>query len=136
MIRVVFDSLVCPCFVFFLMLRRPPRSTRTDTLFPYTTLFRSRCEPEKPRRQSADAPRRQRRTCHGRQLVSASQAQGPQAVKGPLASYLRRMLLTQTLGLLLALAALMQILDLLDATTDILKRDLGLRGVQIGRAHV
>src|SRR3546814_20626615 len=28
------------CFV-FLMIRRPPRSTRTDTLFPYTTLFRS-----------------------------------------------------------------------------------------------
>src|SRR3546814_16453866 len=27
--------------MFFLMLRRPPRSTRTDTLFPYTTLFRS-----------------------------------------------------------------------------------------------
>src|SRR3546814_6374041 len=26
----------------FLMMRRPPRSTRTDTLFPYTTLFRSR----------------------------------------------------------------------------------------------
>src|SRR3546814_11065746 len=32
MIRFVF---------FFLMIRRPPRSTRTDTLFPYTTLFRS-----------------------------------------------------------------------------------------------
>src|SRR3546814_11139355 len=31
------DSHVC----FFLMLRRPPRSTRTDTLFPYTTLVRS-----------------------------------------------------------------------------------------------
>src|SRR3546814_19660147 len=30
------------CFFFFLMIRRPPRSTRTDTLFPYTTLFRSR----------------------------------------------------------------------------------------------
>src|SRR3546814_19896269 len=29
-------SIVC-----FLMIRRPPRSTRTDTLFPYTTLFRS-----------------------------------------------------------------------------------------------
>src|SRR3546814_14991253 len=29
------------CF-FFLMIRRPPRSTRTDTLFPYTTLFRSK----------------------------------------------------------------------------------------------
>src|SRR3546814_15332756 len=27
--------------VFFLMIRRPPRSTPTDTLFPYTTLFRS-----------------------------------------------------------------------------------------------
>src|SRR3546814_13943042 len=26
---------------YFLMIRRPPRSTRTDTLFPYTTLFRS-----------------------------------------------------------------------------------------------
>src|SRR3546814_5255644 len=29
-------------FIFFLMIRRPPRSTRTDTLFPYTTLFRSK----------------------------------------------------------------------------------------------
>src|SRR3546814_16803004 len=28
-------------FLFFLMRRRPPRSTRTDTLSPYTTLFRS-----------------------------------------------------------------------------------------------
>src|SRR3546814_15260386 len=28
-------------FLFFLMIRRPPRSTRTDTLCPYTTLFRS-----------------------------------------------------------------------------------------------
>src|SRR3546814_11300630 len=28
-------------FLCFLMIRRPPRSTRTDTLFPYTTLFRS-----------------------------------------------------------------------------------------------
>src|SRR3546814_20622854 len=31
--------------ILFLMIRRPPRSTRTDTLFPYTTLFRS--EPSK-----------------------------------------------------------------------------------------
>src|SRR3546814_11262287 len=29
------------CLCLFLMIRRPPRSTRTDTLFPYTTLFRS-----------------------------------------------------------------------------------------------
>src|SRR3546814_8077848 len=28
-------------YLYFLMIRRPPRSTRTDTLFPYTTLFRS-----------------------------------------------------------------------------------------------
>src|SRR3546814_20216610 len=42
-------SLSCYCLLFtffltlffFLMIRRPPRSTRTDTLFPYTTLFRS-----------------------------------------------------------------------------------------------
>src|SRR3546814_20833396 len=27
--------------MYFLMIRRPPRSTRTDTLFPYTTLFRA-----------------------------------------------------------------------------------------------
>src|SRR3546814_20594108 len=37
--------MYCICsfyFVFFFfMIRRPPRSTRTDTLFPYTTLFRS-----------------------------------------------------------------------------------------------
>src|SRR3546814_16368758 len=32
---------------FFLMIRRPPRSTRTDTLFPYTTLFRSRQDPRR-----------------------------------------------------------------------------------------
>src|SRR3546814_8057050 len=34
-------SILRSVFVFFLMIRRPPRSTRTDTLFPYTTLFRS-----------------------------------------------------------------------------------------------
>src|SRR3546814_16998731 len=35
------EYLICRWCFFFLMLRRPPRSTRTDTLFPYTTLFRS-----------------------------------------------------------------------------------------------
>src|SRR3546814_21202269 len=33
--------MVCSYMFFFLMKRRPPRSTRTYTLFPYTTLFRS-----------------------------------------------------------------------------------------------
>src|SRR3546814_8322463 len=32
---------MCLILFFVLMIRRPPRSTRTDTLFPYTTLFRS-----------------------------------------------------------------------------------------------
>src|SRR3546814_16989740 len=35
--------------IFFLMIRRPPRSTRTDTLFPYTTLFRSGFDLERHR---------------------------------------------------------------------------------------
>src|SRR3546814_8756705 len=34
-------SVLYALFWFFVMIRRPPRSTRTDTLFPYTTLFRS-----------------------------------------------------------------------------------------------
>src|SRR3546814_11188960 len=38
---LVFIPLLTYLFIFFLMIRRPPRSTRTDTLFPYTTLFRS-----------------------------------------------------------------------------------------------
>src|SRR3546814_19339537 len=36
-----FFSILSDFFFCFLMIRRPPRSTRTDTLFPYTTLFRS-----------------------------------------------------------------------------------------------
>src|SRR3546814_12610755 len=32
--------VICICF-FLYMIRQPPKSTRTDTLFPYTTLFRS-----------------------------------------------------------------------------------------------
>src|SRR3546814_16598909 len=47
--------LLSALFFFFLMILRPPRSTRTDTLFPYTTLFRSdrnrRCVPA-PRSRS------------------------------------------------------------------------------------
>src|SRR3546814_12658981 len=47
-VLIVFLDLWSRCVMFltmslffFLMIRRPPRSTRTDTLFPYTTLFRS-----------------------------------------------------------------------------------------------
>src|SRR3546814_16484505 len=43
---------------FFLMLRRPPRSTRTDTRFPYTTLFRSaRRRPPRGHRDDEDPAR-------------------------------------------------------------------------------
>src|SRR3546814_5660286 len=38
---ILIITVVLILYVFFLMIRRPPRSTRTDTLFPYTTLFRS-----------------------------------------------------------------------------------------------
>src|SRR3546814_18259796 len=62
----------------FLMIRRPPRSTRTDTLFPYTTLFRSLLG-------------RSRTTVHSRAaaqlfMVVLSQllaAEGPGAATGP-----------------------------------------------------
>src|SRR3546814_6809925 len=47
--------LVYICF-FFLMIRRPPRSTRTDTLFPYTTLFRSVGADLGDRREVGDRP--------------------------------------------------------------------------------
>src|SRR3546814_2926083 len=58
------------CFCFFLMIRRPPRSTRTDTLFPYTTLFRSGTASDRlrgrghlPDRPEEDPPDRARREC-------------------------------------------------------------------------
>src|SRR3546814_2795021 len=38
--------------VFVLMIRPPPRSTRTDTLFPYTTLFRSAAWPPAPQKKA------------------------------------------------------------------------------------
>src|SRR3546814_13439443 len=44
------------CSVFFLMIRRPPRSTRTDTLFPYTTLFRSVSDPDRSDGQPVGTP--------------------------------------------------------------------------------
>src|SRR3546814_3213369 len=42
-------------FFFFLRIRRPPRSTRTDTLFPDTTLFRSLAHPRDAVVETADA---------------------------------------------------------------------------------
>src|SRR3546814_19945252 len=48
--------------IFFYMIRRPPRSTRTDTLFPYTTLVRSRdrtaLRPPRPSHRESRSPAR------------------------------------------------------------------------------
>src|SRR3546814_5244799 len=50
------------------MIRRPPRSTRTDTLFPYTTLFRSggarRVAMRRPDRSAIERRQRRRATGH------------------------------------------------------------------------
>src|SRR3546814_17746243 len=67
--------------VFFLMIRRPPRSTRTDTLFPYTTLFRS------PRRPGVGQhPQAQGHRCRNRRRNLAESRHGllahPQTLSG------------------------------------------------------
>src|SRR3546814_15612047 len=49
---------------FFLMIRRPPRSTRTDTLFPYTTLFRSRTHTLLHRRRHRHSEKTMRSQLH------------------------------------------------------------------------
>src|SRR3546814_6920320 len=68
--------------IFFLMIRRPPRSTRTDTLFPYTTLFRStgpdRSAPARSRRDPAsfgDVPEPDPEDPHGQQDEAEAQSQ-------------------------------------------------------------
>src|SRR3546814_20417276 len=56
-------SFIGSC-VFFLIIRLPPKSTRTDTLFPYPTLFRSRA---RHRRRGLSPQRRRHRPPGGRQ---------------------------------------------------------------------
>src|SRR3546814_7881682 len=60
---------MCVLLLFCLMIRRPPRSTRTDTLFPYTTLFRS-IDPQHAPSLAAQArgdgdPQGAQGACHG-----------------------------------------------------------------------
>src|SRR3546814_3739533 len=66
--------------VFFLKIRRPPRSTRTDTLFPYTTLFRSRRAGVAVDGRRGVARRRARR-CLQRAVVGRCQPLQPQRVE-------------------------------------------------------
>src|SRR3546814_761781 len=58
------------------MIRRPPRSTRTDTLFPYTTLFRSDYVVDRPRRDLCAA----RGNGRGRARSHAGTSQQPRAL--------------------------------------------------------
>src|SRR3546814_12678609 len=86
-----FDNVTFDCFFFFLMIRRPPRSTRTDTLFPYTTLFRSGdCAAEdhgQPFARGAPDPR----TRHPRAARSRHQRPcRPQERAGACRAFLRR----------------------------------------------
>src|SRR5213075_3477978 len=60
----------CFVFVFFLMIRRPPRSTQQGTLFPYTTLFRSRHRWRRRWRHPADTGRARRSEEHTSELQS------------------------------------------------------------------
>src|SRR3546814_11251421 len=57
-------TLIYISVFFFLIIRRPPRSTRTDTLFPYTTLFRS--VPTRDARRPGDDARPQGRAAQSR----------------------------------------------------------------------
>src|SRR3546814_17410029 len=66
-------------FFFFFMIRRPPRSTRTDTLFPYTTLFRSaQAHRVGADRRVADRLRPDRWLRHGRHGTDALRRQDRQ----------------------------------------------------------
>src|SRR3546814_7282364 len=68
------------CYFIFLMMRRPPRSTRTDTLFPYTTLFRSS-------QRYATLSRADRRTRPPRCLTHTGGASyAPPSLRGSLAT--------------------------------------------------
>src|SRR3546814_14339609 len=66
------------------MIRRPPRSTRTDTLFPYTTLFRSASEPRAraARRHAVRVPHTRRTASRreGRRSVHDRRCQGAVAM--------------------------------------------------------
>src|SRR3546814_5256752 len=60
MLLLFSSSFLFICVFFFLSTRRPPRSTRPDTLFPYTTLFRSSLRHEVQARYDALSPHLQR----------------------------------------------------------------------------
>src|SRR3546814_11910055 len=60
------------------MIRRPPRSTRTDTLFPYTTLFRSPPKPGAPRPLEVDSQGQALRALFGDTMRAAPKSDSEQ----------------------------------------------------------
>src|SRR3546814_3056625 len=62
------------------MIRRPPRSTRTDTLFPYTTLFRS-AELDRHARRAIRPQAAERRCRCGGRRVQPDRARSPRGVR-------------------------------------------------------
>src|SRR6187200_3474438 len=74
---VVSFSLFYSFLFFFLMIRRPPRSTLCQTLFPYTTLFRS-CA--RRRRRSPALPASRRAGTRARSEEHTSELQSPDTI--------------------------------------------------------
>src|SRR3546814_11636550 len=78
------------------MIQRPPRSTRTDTLFPYTTLIRSEGR-DRQRREHRGEQREQGLVCHA--LISILKASTPRRPPSPPSSRRKRKGLRQQFGL-------------------------------------
>src|SRR3546814_18965102 len=133
---------MCLCFFFFflhfcfVMIRRPPISTRTDTLFPYTTLFRSRMVSTYIERPPPLFPKKRAVTRTGRDGFP-----GSSLPKTHLCSYMAEIGHDgpSEKGRILSAAAL----QLLDALRQLAggaavggQAGQQLRPVQLGRAHV
>src|SRR3546814_20522694 len=70
LVHLYFITVIISSYImsyFFLMIRRPPRSTLTDTLFPYTTLFRSLVEAVDPLLDD-EMPAKRRHAAHVNRL--------------------------------------------------------------------
>src|SRR3546814_11709941 len=68
----IFSDVIFVYSCCFLMIRRPPRSTRTDTLFPYTTLFRSGGDDGQPFRDQAEQEQTARRSARSGRIGPAA----------------------------------------------------------------
>src|SRR3546814_2646461 len=77
----MYQRVYCTVYCCFLMIRRPPRSTRTDTLFPYTTLFRSRGDAQADASPEAVQPDGQ--TGEGVQAQAIEPGDAPKPARNP-----------------------------------------------------